>query len=436
MRALLRSSDVAVIGAGPSGCVTALSFAARGARVLLLDGHPQAAKRLAGEWLHPPGVRILRELGLEHVIQAGHRGRGFVIFPQDRSDPIHLRYPNDSFGLSLEHFALVNGLRTAVQQNPNIEFLQSALVAKIEDQKLHFVQNKQYEYSVLAPLIVGADGRSSLARRTLGLSDDPVLVSSMAGVLLEDVELMEEGFGQVLLGGPGPVLACRIGPQQVRLFLDLPCALGRVEKNAKTLWEQFHGVLPEAWLPAFRSALEKQAFSWASNQWRSRLHYGRPGLALVGDAVGHFHPLTAVGMTLGFLDGSCLAKSKNFQTYRRQRSARTGVAELLAMALYKVFTLDDLGTAALREAIFNTWRGSADECLRTMGLLSGEDTRLVHFNRAFLRILASAVNHVMHDSLLVGRWHHAARALHGFGKWLGWLAIGNLPHIRRATVRQ
>lgn len=257
----------------------------------------------------------------------------------------------------------------------------------------------------------------------------------MAGVLLEDIELMEEGFGQVLLGGPGPGLACRIGPRHVRLFLDLPRTLGKVDKNAKTLWQHFHTVLPAAWLPAFRTALEKEAFTWASNQWRSRLHYGRPGLALVGDAVGHFHPLTAVGMTLGFLDGACLAESKNFKVYRRQRSDRTSVAELLAMALYKVFTLEDAGTVALREAIFNTWRASPEECLHTMGLLSGENTRLIHFNRAFLRILASAVNHVMHDSVLVGRWYNAARAIQGFGQWLGWLAIGNLPHIRRATVR-
>jgi len=404
--------------------------------VLLLDGHPQAARRLAGEWLHPPGMRILQDLGLDHICRSGHVGRGFVIFPRDHSSPIPLIYPDNCQGMSLDHYELVHGLRSAVQAHPQIEFLQSALVSEIDGQNLTFVVDKQRECTVTADLIVGADGRSSLARRSLGLPDDPVQVSSMAGVLLEDIALMEEGFGQVLLGGPGPVLACRIGPRRVRMFLDLPRTLGKVEKNAATLWDHFHNVLPDAWLPAFRTALDKQAFSWASNQWRSRLHYGRPGLALVGDAVGHFHPLTAVGMTLGFLDGACLANSKDFEEYRKQRSARTNVAELLAMALYKVFTLEDAGTVALREAIFNTWRASPDECHRTMGLLSGENTRLIHFNRAFLRILASAVNHVMHDSLLVGRWYHAARALHGFGQWIGWLAVGNLPHIRKVTVRR
>ncbi len=30
---------------------------------------------------------------------------------------------------------------------------------------------------------------------------------------------------------------------------------------------------------------------------------------LVGDAVGQFHPLTAVGMTIGFVDGECFSRS-------------------------------------------------------------------------------------------------------------------------------
>ena len=43
------------------------------------------------------------------------------------------------------------------------------------------------------------------------------------------------------------------------------------------------------------------------NRFRPRTHFGRgdgsgPEVALVGDAVGHVHPMTAIGMTMGFLD--------------------------------------------------------------------------------------------------------------------------------------
>ena len=61
--------------------------------------------------------------------------------------------------------------------------------------------------------------------------------------------------------------------------------------------------LPASLRPAFYKAIQQDEVACTANQLRPRIHYGRPGLALVGDAVGHFHPLTAVGMTLAFLDG-------------------------------------------------------------------------------------------------------------------------------------
>src|SRR2546425_1192756 len=81
--------DVAVVGAGPIGAATALAFARRGARVVIFEANPAAARRLAGEWLHPPGVEVLGRLGLDVATEAAGAtfGRGFVVFPDDRSAP-------------------------------------------------------------------------------------------------------------------------------------------------------------------------------------------------------------------------------------------------------------------------------------------------------------------------------------------------------------
>jgi 2-polyprenyl-6-methoxyphenol hydroxylase-like FAD-dependent oxidoreductase len=421
--------DVAVIGAGPVGCVTALAFARRGARVLLLEGNPRSALRLAGECLHPAGVQVLEELGLGHVVKAGYAGHGFAVFPHDGSPPILLQYPEGTVGLTCEHFHLVTALRQAASEHPDIHVAPGAQATAIEGQRLHFETDDHRPQSVRAGLIVGADGRSSLARKCLGLEDRRAYVSAMAGVLLEDVEMEHDGFGQVLLGGPGPVLACRIGHERLRLFLDLPP--GRIEKDVQALLSAFGPVLPRAWHESFRRALAQRPVVWASNQWRSRLDFGRPGLALVGDAVGHYHPLTAVGLTLGFLDAACLAASKNFNDYRQQRSAKSSVAELLAYALYKAFTHDDPGTLALRAAIFQIWRNCPAECRRTMRLLSADETDVVHFNRAFLRVLAQAGQKVLHDSLFTGRWRHTARILGDLARWLRWLALSASGGSRR-----
>ena len=74
--------DVAIVGAGPVGSLCALAHARKGARVVLLEGSPNASRRLAGEWLHPPAARMLREFGIDLETQScSTEGRGFVVFP-------------------------------------------------------------------------------------------------------------------------------------------------------------------------------------------------------------------------------------------------------------------------------------------------------------------------------------------------------------------
>ncbi|MGD8529035.1 MAG: FAD-dependent oxidoreductase, partial [Methyloceanibacter sp.] len=100
-----KGHDVAVIGAGPVGCAAAIAFVQRGARVLLLEANPRASERFAGEWIHPSGVKVLEQLGLadlEAFTENGPR-QGFVVHPDDGSDPIVLPYPNGFTGLSFDH---------------------------------------------------------------------------------------------------------------------------------------------------------------------------------------------------------------------------------------------------------------------------------------------------------------------------------------------
>ena len=52
----VESYEIAVIGAGPVGAVSALAHARRGASVALIEANPKGAARLAGEWLHPPAI--------------------------------------------------------------------------------------------------------------------------------------------------------------------------------------------------------------------------------------------------------------------------------------------------------------------------------------------------------------------------------------------
>jgi 2-polyprenyl-6-methoxyphenol hydroxylase-like FAD-dependent oxidoreductase len=278
--------EVAVVGAGPAGCVTALAFARRGARVLLIEAQSTSSRRLAGEWLHPPGTEVLRRLGVGSIPRAADHpaGLGFVVFPGLDIEPIVLPYPGKTLGLSCEHRAFVEALRGAATAHGNIVFLPCTRVTEIAKQRLEIV-NGTNASSLQAGLIVGADGRSSLVRRCLGLPDERRLVSYMAGVLLEGVELPFEGFGHVFLGGPGPVFVCRISPQHVRVCLDIPVCYGQFTKDAARLHDAYSPALPASLRAAFHKALQNDEVVCTANQLRPRIHYGRPGLALVGDAV-------------------------------------------------------------------------------------------------------------------------------------------------------
>ena len=218
----LRRYDVAIVGAGPAGSLCALAHARKGARVALLEANPKAARRLAGEWLHPPAVQILRDFGIALDTQSrSATGKGFAVFPEDGSEPIVLPYLDGSHGLVCEHAALVSRLREAVENESGVDFILHARVRAVEDGRVTFTRNGADE-SVSAAQLVGADGRASIVRRSLGLSTSPVPCSRMVGVTLRGVRLPLEGYGHVLCGGPGPILIYRMGEHCVRVIVDVP----------------------------------------------------------------------------------------------------------------------------------------------------------------------------------------------------------------------
>lgn len=430
--------DVAVIGAGPVGAVTALAHARRGARVLMLEANPSAANRFAGEWLHPPAREALDDLGvtLPACVDTYDTGRGFVTFPDDGTDPMVLPYADDSLGFAVEHSDLVESIRGTAADHDLIDYVPYARVGEIRGQRLSWTLKRgRGPTTASAGRIVGADGRSSIARKILDLPvDDRVTCSRMAGVILRGVELPNEGYGHVFLGGPGPILAYRIGTDAVRLCLDVPLAdhRGRTDRPA-WLWDAFSPVLPRNLLPAFREELAAGRVQWAVNQVRPRTAYGRRGLALVGDAAGHYHPLTAAGMTLGFADGVALAGSRTFQGYRLSRLRDTRVPEMLAVALYEVFA-DELDEALLiRQAVYDMWRSSETERRRTMRFLACQDTSLAAFSSSFVTAVKLAVSGLASKTVATGQWRHGGRITRDLGKRLRWLGAG-LAHVGSTTA--
>ena len=371
-----RRYDVAIAGAGPVGSLCALAHARNGYSVVVLEANPNTSKRLAGEWLHPPAMRILSELGIEPDHDADCTpGKGFAVFPEDRSEPILLPYPDGRHGVAWEHQRLVSRLRQAVEDEPSVDLMMNARVRSIEGDRVSFTGDGEVG-SVAAKLIVGADGRASMVRRSLGLSTKPETYSQMLGVTLHDVRLPFEGYGHVICAERSPILVYRLGEHSVRLIVDVPPGYS-IRDMIGALAGSYANCLPDTLGPAFLEALRERRFLSAANALRLRHTYGTNSRVLIGDAAGHYHPLTASGMTLGFGDAFTLARDGASLDFARKRLQETRAPELLAMGLYEVFTDRRVEAAALRRTIYRQWRDKPAIRDRTIRLLACEDISVV-----------------------------------------------------------
>lgn len=423
------SYDVAIIGGGPAGCVTALYFARLNKRVLVVEANKRASERLAGEWLHPPAIDILRDLGVDLTPDRAYdSGRGFAVFPDDGSPPIVLPYAAGHFGIAIEHHRLVERIREAVGRRPEIELVHQTKATRVDGQNLTVRKRDGTTQTVYADLIVGASGRASVAHQALGLEKNTMSYSRMAGIIVTDTEVPFEGYGHVFLGGPGPALAYRIAPNKIRFCLDVPLGTPVNHNRAATLWDGYAPVLPASLHEPFRRALKSGEVSWAANQIRARFEYGRPGLALVGDAAGHGHPLTAAGMTLGFEDARVLAESDSFEKFRTKRLRDSRVPEMLAIALYEVFADNSDETTSMRQAIYEMWRRSPSERMRTMGFLAGIDASPLAFGRSFLSAVGIGSKNLVRHGVATRDFAHMREVAGELGERIEWLLKGTL-HI-------
>jgi squalene monooxygenase len=430
------SHDVAVIGAGPIGCTAAIAFAQRGSTVLLLEANPRALERFAGEWIHPPGTRILEKLGLGNLQAIAENGPryGFVVHPGDGSERIVLPYPDGMTGLNIEHSRLVAELRQKAAVSAEIDYVAPARLSKLTPVPTYVNGKSGAEIPIDAKRIVAADGRRSGTRRLLGLPDQSVGISFMGSVVLHDVELPLEGYGHVVEGGAGPIMFYRIGANRVRMCLDVPATARSLRGNTNELYNAVVPILPPAIARGFAAALEIRKPVWIENRFQSRTEYGRGNVALVGDATGCTHPLTAIGISLGLMDVEALIDSPDGAEYARRQRAVTRVPEMLSNALYQVFSDNRFDALAIRRSMYDVWRTSATERRRTMAMLAGTDIRGRSFAASFFRIGFKAARKTVASQIRERHWWHVWRSIVRFASWSAWPIAGLRPRHRKVPA--
>ncbi|AFE10591.1 monooxygenase family protein [Corallococcus coralloides DSM 2259] len=421
-------TEVVIAGGGPAGCAVAAALSDLGWSVLLLDAGVDRHKQLAGELLHPPGVRDLRALGFGDVVDgwAAHPVRGFAVRFHAPARTLVLPYGRGVTGLSLEHAALTLPLLESVSRRRGVTVCTRARVTAVEHNCERGVRlrysHEGTEHTVHARLLVAADGRASPVRRMLGIAEHHQRLSTMLGVTVDSACLTHPEHGHQFVGGAVHALAYTIQPGVARVMVDLP--LG---STAQTLKEQPELLLalPSRLREAVRQALEQRpAVRMASNDdWLAETVW-MGSAVLVGDAAACCHPLTASGMASCFHDARALqesldrypghvARALEHYAHARRPAQRTRVA--LASALYSAFARQDEGMHALRMGLLHYWEHSPGGARASMALLSSEEPRMRVMAREYLRVVAHAFAAMLSPNGTGGSLRSAAPLLRSAG---------------------
>ncbi len=329
----MTATDVLVIGGGPAGSATAILLAERGWSVRVLDKAAFPRPKICGEYLSPEGARALDRLGvLKDVDAAGAVPlRGMRIVAPDGTALV-ADYPTAGpwrgyrdHALAVERERLDGILLDRARSLPvdvrerhrAVDLLldgRAVVGAVVEDP-----EGRRFE--ARARLVVGADGRASVAARALDLVR-PHRLRRMA--LVQDMEGLDgfEGRGEIYVDPPDYSILNPVAPGRVNVSLVVPLAharafRGRLETFFAARVKQLRALAPRlepACATGRLMAMGPLAYRVADPR--------HGGVALVGDAAGFYDPFTGEGLFTALRSAELLAEVAHGALRRDDVSAR------------------------------------------------------------------------------------------------------------------
>jgi squalene monooxygenase len=426
--------DVVIVGAGIAGCAVAQALARADPRrrrsILLVDLHRGVSPRFSGEFIHPRGAQVLDDLGFYTPLVAagGVDVDGFVVMQTHEQDsPVVLDYrsiPDERpRGLSVHHKTLVKVMREQVVEREQVTLREGWRVIELlrDGPRICGVVLRDaddHEISVRCDLVVAADGKASTVRKLAGIADARQSLGFTAGLEVRDARLTHPLHANVILGGPGPMLCYPIsrnpdGTLNFRLTFDLPHALpAKGHELGRYLLDAFVPYLPGPLSESVAEALcGRRALEMAPTFSLPAPPATAPGLALVGDAAGCSHPITASGMTMGLLDAKYLGREArrraavpleqpwlddgSLRRFRAEHDRYVPTRQALADAIFEAFRGEGEGARGIRRALFSYWRSGERQRTRSLALLACAERR----PRIFLTEYLKTAHHVLHSSL-------------------------------------
>ncbi len=300
--------DAVVVGAGPSGALTALALARAGHRVTVLDRDRFPRDKPCGEALMPPGVGVLRRMDLLDAVTATGAPRlaGVTYTHPGAAAPAYAAFPvppdgGPAYGLGVRRTTFDAVLADAVRRQPGVTLVEGVRADRLLTARDGRVVGVGTSVGpVEARVTVAADGLHSTLRAAAGWTM-PTRGGRRYGVV---------GHWQVAPPQPAGITVTLCGDHE---WYEAP--VGERERLVSVLGpRRLVGTIARDYAGAARSALRHlwDARPSAAPRAAGALPQGsrridRPGLALVGDAAGSVDPATGEGLAMGLLLGEVLA---------------------------------------------------------------------------------------------------------------------------------
>ncbi|CAG8438582.1 8709_t:CDS:10 [Ambispora leptoticha] len=374
--------DLIIVGAGILGCAAAVAFARQERKVLLIERDLSEPDRIVGELLQPGGVLALEKLGLAGCLENidSISCHGYIVFRDGQY--VHVPYPDRSDGQpgrghTFHHGRFVMNLRKAAAAESNVTVYEGTaneiILCPITDCAIGVSCSKkgesEFTINFYAPLTIIADGCFSKFRRDF-IPKQVTVKSNFVGFVMTDSQLPYQNHGHVVLGKISPILMYQISTEHTRVLVDIP---GKLPSNGS-------GALKTK----FYEALNTERLRSMPNSFLPPSTNVHGGLILLGDAMNMRHPLTGGGMTVAFNDVVMLSELlhpsqvpdfsdielilSKMQTFHWRRKKLSTVINILAQALYMLFSAKDENLNILREGCFKYFqqggRCVSDPCLR------------------------------------------------------------------------
>jgi 2-polyprenyl-6-methoxyphenol hydroxylase-like FAD-dependent oxidoreductase len=337
----VQSTTACIVGGGPAGAMLGLLLARAGIDVTLLERHSDFLRDFRGDTVHPATVEVLGQLGLsEKFFARPHRKIGkFGMIRGGRYREmadfagLNVRFP---YITMIAQWDFLDFLTAEASRYPNFTLrMRTSFVDVLRDgDRISGIRYRddRGEGEIRAGLVVGADGRGSAVRDSVGLR--PVARGVPIDVVLFRISRRaadpEEGITIRLDGGD--ILGLIDRGDYWQAFVEIPKGHGLV-------------ALREAGIEAFRGKIVRlapfladrvhevesiDALNFLDVRADRLRRWHVPGLIAIGDAAHCVSPVGGFGINLAIQDAVAAANRLTDPLMRFQENGTPVSSKALA----------------------------------------------------------------------------------------------------------